>query len=732
MFIKLLIRPFVSGSLGKRILLIYACNVFCIALIGTALVKASTVIYDKERSLETHKRQTLANSLLLNLLIESNYLTASIVFGNTKENIPLLMENLKEIKVAFSDFQKTAKENNIPSDTENTSRFASIGRHMEESVSLHQMDMPGNAKELYTTKIATTMGPIRKAMGQSNRDRALEAEKLRLEVENIRRMEMLCFLAALGIITLLNVMIGNKVKLSITKPLRDLTVSAAKITGNENSEASFIGDDELEVLTKAFDKMAHHLREEQRLRKAHAQAEAASKAKSRFLANMSHEIRTPLNSILGFSQILIRQAGDIKNLPHEFSQYLEHINTGGKNLLELINNILDLSKIESGKMSVSNEDLNLKLLIQGIFHINKAQAMGKHLNFTYAIDSETPELIRSDRTKLNQILMNLTGNALKFTPEGKSVELRVCQEGGYIRLDVRDNGIGILLENQEDIFDAFEQADGATTTRHFGGSGLGLAITAKMVRILGGSIELESAPGEGSCFTVKIPYIPGRHDTASIEEYKKIRFSPENRVLVAEDNPMNQRMLEAFLQKLELKPAFVADGQSAIEKTIAWKPDLVLMDIHMPGMDGIEAAQQIRSHPDCEKIPVVALSAHAFREQQEKARQAGMQDYLTKPVEFDKLLSVLMQHLKLARTKGSEELEDMPDPARERMRKEFIVLSKLSIYEPEKIMNQLKLIRGICANYKPIPGMNFDPILNAALATDTDKFQRMIAEQTGG
>ncbi|MBN4061960.1 response regulator [Bacteroidales bacterium AH-315-I05] len=387
---------------------------------------------------------------------------------------------------------------------------------------------------------------------------------------------------------------------------------------------------------------------EEQMHIAKEKADAANEAKTRFLANMSHEIRSPVNSIVGLGQILTSQMKNL-DVPDTFKQCIQNICTSGTTLSEIINDILDLSKIEAGKMSVSIEDMDIHQTIKGSFHINKVQAMEKDLNLKYDIDRNIPKIIKSDRTKINQILMNLLSNAIKFTPKGKDIFIKaeVAEDKQHFILSVEDQGIGIPADRLQKILEPFEQAD-AATTREYGGTGLGLTITKRMVELLGGKFEFESEVGQGSVFKATLPMVAS-DTTLRIDseiDLSKYNFSPENKVLVAEDNPMNQFMMKMLFNEIKLKIELATNGEEAVQMARKLKPDLILMDLHMPLKDGIQAAEELRADHRFDDVPIIAVSADVFEGKQKMAKQAGINQYITKPVNFHKLMPVLTKYLK--------------------------------------------------------------------------------------
>ncbi|MBF0276614.1 MAG: response regulator [SAR324 cluster bacterium] len=387
------------------------------------------------------------------------------------------------------------------------------------------------------------------------------------------------------------------------------------------------------------------------LETAQKNADQANRAKTQFLANMSHEIRTPLSAIIGFNQILVKQSKNLK-LPEEFQNFLDHIQTSAQILLELINNILDLSKIETGKMEISEEDFYLSDVVSTLFDTFEFQAKQKGVFLTHETSPKLPPAICADRKKILQILTNLIGNAIKFTPAGKEVKLKLMGDEKNLALMVIDQGIGLSKEQLPIIFDAFTQADRSTASK-YGGTGLGLAISKSLAELLGGKLSAGSQGlGLGAYFNVVLPYKTAAHTIEHQETTPQapFRFSPDRLVLIVEDNKMNQTLIDVMLKNLGFQIKFADNGAIGIEKALklhaaGHPPDLILMDIQMPVMDGKEASRKIREHPDLRDIPIVALSADAYSEQQEEALASGIDAYLTKPVQIDQLLPLLEKHL---------------------------------------------------------------------------------------
>ncbi len=380
-------------------------------------------------------------------------------------------------------------------------------------------------------------------------------------------------------------------------------------------------------------------------------AETANRAKSSFLANMSHELRTPMNAIMGMTDLALRRASDAKQIDQ-----LHKVNNASHHLLSVINNILDISKIEAERLTLEQIDFRLGGVLENLSSLLSQKASGKGLRLLIDI---APELANrslcGDPLRLGQILLNLTGNALKFTTQGSvSIRVQISEERPadlLLRFDVSDTGIGISPEDQKRLFTAFEQANGSTT-RQYGGTGLGLAICKRLAQMMGGSIGIESDPGVGSnfWFTVRlskstqplaVSILPS---TAAAETRIKQRYNGA-RVLLAEDEPINQEVSRGLLEEVGLVVDLAADGLLAVDMAKATNYALILMDMQMPLLDGVDACKAIRLCPGRENTPILAMTANAFEEDRQRCFEAGMNDHIAKPVDPDLLFETLFKWL---------------------------------------------------------------------------------------
>jgi signal transduction histidine kinase/ActR/RegA family two-component response regulator len=388
-----------------------------------------------------------------------------------------------------------------------------------------------------------------------------------------------------------------------------------------------------------------------------ARAEAASSAKSEFLATMSHEIRTPLNSVLGMAQAMHR--GELSDPQRG---HLRMISTAGESLLTLLNDLLDLSKIEAGKIEFETGVIDTEILTAGL-KVFAPLLQDKDVVFSVTVAPEAAGGWSGDPTRVRQVLHNLVSNAVKFTARG-SISVDISYDGAALVLAVEDTGVGISGARLNQIFEPFVQAD-ASTTRRYGGSGLGLTICRDLVTLMGGTIDLISTEGFGSKFTVSLPAVAAARETLAVEPEASIDLAEGVRVLAAEDNPVNQVVLRTLLEASGIQVVMVANGKEAVA---AWDPgrwDLVLMDIQMPVMDGVEATQIIREaerEGGFGRTPIIALTANAMDHHRLEYLSAGMDALVAKPINLEVLLKT-MQSL-LAIDGDEAPISAKPGPAR--------------------------------------------------------------------
>lgn len=383
---------------------------------------------------------------------------------------------------------------------------------------------------------------------------------------------------------------------------------------------------------------------EQELFAAKEAAEASARSKQEFVANVSHEIRTPMNAIIGYSELL-----SLTDLSPQQRDHLEAIRYSGELLVSIINDILELSKIEAGKLELDSTDFNLRKLLAGLNHIFEHQARQKAIRFHIRIDENIPDCLIGDPLRLNQVLMNLVSNAIKFTSKGEvNVQAGLLPSLGdedelLLEFRISDSGIGIQEEKLESIFESFTQAR-SDTARKFGGTGLGLTICKRLVELQGGSITVQSEVKKGSEFRVLLPLRAGScKDAANGDSGDEIAdFYPSYHILIAEDNQLNQRLAQENLKLFGHTSETASNGKIAIEMALTGRFDLAIMDVQMPKIDGCEATRRIReAEKEGEHLPIIAMTAHVSKEERKKCQSAGMDDFVPKPFRQSDLKSAI-------------------------------------------------------------------------------------------
>ncbi|MEG4115552.1 MULTISPECIES: response regulator [unclassified Microcoleus] len=476
---------------------------------------------------------------------------------------------------------------------------------------------------------------------------------------NTRTTILLC-LAALGLATILGIYTSRW----ITSPILKLQkASEAIASGSLDQTVAVKGIDELEALAGSFNQMAGQLRTsftelETRVEERTAEltiakeaADNANQAKSDFLANMSHELRTPLNGILGYAQILERS----KTIPEKERHGINIIHQCGSHLLTLINDILDLSKIEARKLELTSKAIHLPSFLQGVVEICRVRSDQKGIEFIYQPDTNLPTGIIADEKRLRQVLLNLLGNSIKFTDKGSvTLKVEVIESNAtmplpQLKFQAIDTGVGIASDQVNKLFQAFEQV--GDRKRHAEGTGLGLAISQRIVELMGGKIQVESHLGIGSnfYFEVALPIAIDWAQKSSVKDGRTIigYEGPPCHILIVDDRWENRSVLANLLEPLGFTFTEAENGQEALEKAIEKLPDLVITDLAMPVMDGFEMLKQLRKLEDIKHLRVIVSSASVAEIDQQKSLDMGGDDFLAKPVDAKELLTLLAKHLQL-------------------------------------------------------------------------------------
>jgi signal transduction histidine kinase/HPt (histidine-containing phosphotransfer) domain-containing protein/ActR/RegA family two-component response regulator len=596
-------------------------------------------------------RQTSTASFEAQLAAETTMLgqmTAAALFGEISPTDMSLDEPVRALgNAVHTELSIITRDGTVVADSTLRDQTPGSQAHEPEIVLARQTGFGSSIRggRMY---IARTIVSDGKTMGFARS--SIPMAEVDADVLNIRRR--LAYGA--GVSLLVAIIVATLFSSRLLRPIRALADGARRVeAGDLDHVIATTSHDELGQLAAAFNDMTRKLRE------LVAQAHEGNRAKSDFLANMSHEIRTPMTAIIGYADLLL----DAHLTEGERSEHVETIRRNGAHLLAIINDILDLSKIEAGKMSVELLPCSLPQIVAEVASLMRLRSKEKEIGFDVVFHGKVPQSIQSDAMRLRQIVLNLVGNAIKFTERGNVRIVVRCDDlespSPSLAIEVVDTGIGLTPEQRARLFQPFTQAD-ASTTRRFGGSGLGLTICKRLAGLLGGDLTVQSAPGRGSVFSLVVPTgdlrgVPllDSPTEAMLVPEKNARAAPHAlavgvRLLLAEDGPDNQRLIATYLSRAGVEVTIVDNGRLAVDAALAGAFDVILMDMQMPILDGYGATSLLRR--EGYQRPIIALTAHAMSDDRERCLRAGCDDFLTKPVARDALVELVSRWGRAATT----------------------------------------------------------------------------------